>query len=81
MKPNNLKDYRKLSNIAASNKDLIVQSAKMNFEENSYNNELWKYSQNTWKKFKSSKGKDFSMPKYSNNKPNKISGFQDCCKS
>ncbi len=68
MKPNNLKDYRKLSNIAVSNKDLIIQSAKMDFEENSYNNELWKYSRSTWRKFKGSKGKNFSMPQYSNDR-------------
>ena len=68
MKPNNLKDYRKLSNIAVSNKDLIIQSAKMDFEENSYNNELWKYSRSTWRKFKGSKGKNFSIPQYSNDR-------------
>ena len=68
MKPNNLKDFRKLSNIVTNDKDLIVQSTKANFEENCYKSELWKYSKNTWKKYKDSKTKDFSSPKYSNNK-------------
>ena len=68
MKPNNLKDFRKLSNIVTNDNDLLVQSTKANFEENSYKSELWKYSKNTWKKYKNSKTKDFSTPKYSNNK-------------
>ena len=68
MKPNNLKDFRKLSNIVTNDKDLLVQSTKANFEENTYKSELWKYSKNTWKKYKDSKTKDFSTPKYSNNK-------------
>ena len=57
MKPNNLKDFRKLSNIVTNDKDLLVQSTKANFEENTYKSELWKYSKNTWKKYKDSKTK------------------------
>ena len=68
MRPNNLIDFRKISNITSSNKDLIAQSTKMDFDENTYKNELWKYSKNTWKKFKGSKTSNFSIPKYSNNK-------------
>ena len=68
MKPNNLKDFRKLSNIVSNDKDLLVQSTKASFEENAYRSELWKYSNNTWKKYKDSHTKDFSTPKYSNNK-------------
>ena len=68
MRPNNLIDFRKISNITSSNKDLIAQSTKMDFNENTYKNELWKYSKNTWKKFKGSKTSNFSITKYSNNK-------------
>ena len=68
LRPNNLIDFRKISNITSSNKDLIAQSTKMDFDENTYKNELWKYSKNTWKKFKGSKTSNFSIPKYSNNK-------------
>ena len=68
MKPRNLIDYRKISNITAGSKSLIAQSTKMDFEENAYKNEIWKYSKNTWKKFKGSKTSNFSMPQHSNNK-------------
>ena len=68
MRPNNLIDFRKISNITSSNKEVIAQSTKMDFDENTYKNELWKYSKNTWKKFKGSKTSNFSIPKYSNNK-------------
>jgi len=68
LKPSNLIDYRKISNITAAGKSLIAQSTKMDFEKNAYKNEIWKYSKNTWKKFKGSKTSNFSMPQYSNNK-------------
>ena len=59
MRPNNLIDFRKISNITSSNKDLIAQSTKMDFDENTYKNELWKYTKNTWIKFKGSKTRIF----------------------
>jgi len=68
LRPSNLKDFRKLSNIATNDTDLLVQSTKASFERNAYKSELWKYSKNTWKKFKDSKTKDFFTPQYSNNK-------------
>ena len=68
MKPNNLIDYRKISNITSNDKNIVAQSTKMDFDENTYKNELWRYSKNTWKKFKGSKASNFSMPQYSNNK-------------
>ena len=68
MKPNNLIDYRKISNIISNDKNIVAQSTKMDFDENTYKNELWRYSKNTWKKFKGSKANNFSMPQYSNNK-------------
>ena len=68
MKPNNLIDYRKISNITSNDKNIVAQSTKMDFDENTYKNELWRYSKNTWKKFKGSKANNFSMPQYSNNK-------------
>ena len=64
MKPNNLKDFRQLSNIVSNNKDLLVQSTKASFDENAYRSELWKYSNKAWKKYKDSKTKDFSTPQY-----------------
>ena len=68
MKPNNLIDYRKISNITSNDKNIVAQSTKMDFDENTYKNELWRYSKNKWKKFKGSKANNFSMPQYSNNK-------------
>ena len=68
MKPKNLEDFRKLSNIVENDTDLLVQSSKMTFEKNEYKNEIWKYSKNVWKKYKWSKTKNFSSPKYSHNK-------------
>ena len=68
MKPNNLNDFRQLSNIVSNNKDLLVQSTKASFEEKAYRSGLWKYSNNARKKYKDSKTKDFSTPQYSNNK-------------
>ena len=68
MKPNNLIDYRKISNITSNDKNIVAQSTMMDFDENTYKNELWRYSKNTWKKFKGSKANNFSMPQYSNNK-------------
>ena len=68
MKPNNLIDYRKISNITSNDKNIVAQSTKMDFDENTYKNELWRYSKNTWKKLKGSKANNFSMPQYSNNK-------------
>ncbi len=68
MKPKNLEDFRKLSNIVENGSDLLVQSSKMNFEKNEYKNEIWKYSKNIWKKYKWSEKKNFSSPKYSHNK-------------
>jgi dipeptidyl aminopeptidase/acylaminoacyl peptidase len=68
LKPNNLIDYRKISNITSNDKNIVAQSTKMDFDENTYKNELWRYSKNTWKKFKGSKANNFSMPQYSNNK-------------
>ena len=41
MRPNNLIDFRKISNITSSNKEVIAQSTKMDFDENTYKNELW----------------------------------------
>ena len=43
MKPKNLEDFRKLSNIVENGSDLLVQSSKMSFEKNEYKNEIWKY--------------------------------------
>ena len=68
MKPNNLIDYRKISNITSNDKNIVAQSTKMDFDKNTYKNELWRYSKNSWKKFKGSKASNFSMPQYSNNK-------------
>tara|TARA_Y100001960_G_scaffold37115_1_gene35023 strand:- start:5303 stop:7165 length:1863 start_codon:yes stop_codon:yes gene_type:complete len=68
VKPKNLEDFRKLSNIVENGSDLLVQSSKMNFEKNEYKNEIWKYSKNIWKKYKWSETKNFSSPKYSHNK-------------
>ena len=59
MKPKNLEDFRKLSNIVENDTDLLVQSSKMTFEKNEYKNEIWKYSKNVWKKYKWSKTKNF----------------------
>ena len=68
MKPNNLIDYRKISNITSNDKNIVAQSTKMDFDKNTYKNELWRYSKNSWKKFKGARASNFSMPQYSNNK-------------
>ena len=62
MKPKNLEDFRKLSNIVENGSDLLVQSSKMNFEKNEYKNEIWKYSKNIWKKNKWSE-KKINLPR------------------
>jgi len=68
MKSSDLDKLTTLSNISAKNSELVLTSTKIDFSKNAYVKELWKYSGDTWKKFKSSNSKSFLNAKYSENK-------------
>ncbi len=61
MKPNNLEHFSTLSNLSGNDYDLVVQSSRMDFESNTYINEIWKRSNNNWKQYKFGKN-NFSSP-------------------
>ena len=53
MKPENLNSFNTLSNLVGQGKTLVVQSTRMDLNNNTYVSELWKRSNKEWKKFKS----------------------------
>ena len=59
MKSSDLDKLTTLSNISVKNSELVLTSTKIDFSKNAYVKELWKYSGDTWKKFKSSNSKSF----------------------
>ena len=68
MKSSDLDKFSKLSGIDINGSDLVVTSTKMHMGGNAYIQELWRYSNKTWKKFKGSESKNFLNAKYSINK-------------
>ena len=68
MKAKDLNKLTSLSNISLNSSELVLTATKMNFEKNIYSQELWKYSNNNWKKFKGSESKNYLNPKYSDDK-------------
>ena len=68
MKAKDLNKLTSLSNISLNSSELVLTATKMNFEKNIYSQELWKYSNNNWKKFKGSESKNYLNPKYSEDK-------------
>ena len=63
MKPSDLNSFNTLSNLVGKGTSLVVQSTRMDFETNTYINELWKRSNGQWKSFKSGNN-NFSNPKF-----------------
>src|SRR5210317_8470 len=68
MKGSDLDNLTTLSNINISNSDLMLSATRMSFEKNTYIQEIWRYSNNEWKKFKGAESKNFLNPKYSDDK-------------
>ncbi|MCH1558724.1 MAG: hypothetical protein L7T23_01090, partial [Alphaproteobacteria bacterium] len=68
MKASDLDKLTTLSNISINNSDLVLTASRMSFEKNTYIQELWRYSNNEWKKFKGAESKNFLNPKYSDDK-------------
>ena len=65
MKPENLNSFNTLSNLVGQGKTLVVQSTRMDLNNNTYISELWKRNSKEWKKFKSGNN-NFSNPKFGN---------------
>ena len=65
MKPENLNSFNTLSNLVGQGKTLVVQSTRMDLNNNTYVSELWKRNSKEWKKFKSGNN-NFSNPKFGN---------------
>ena len=63
MKASDLDKLTTLSNINISNSDLMLSATRMSFEKNTYIQEIWRYSNNEWKKFKGAESKNFLNPK------------------
>ena len=68
MKSSDLDKFSSLSEVDINGSELIVTSTKMSIIKNAYIKELWRYSNNTWKRFKGSESKNFLNAKYSRNK-------------
>ena len=48
MKPENLNSFNTLSNLVGQGKTLVVQSTRMDLNNNTYVSELWKRSNKEW---------------------------------
>tara|TARA_Y100000389_G_scaffold157631_1_gene158825 strand:+ start:1146 stop:3002 length:1857 start_codon:yes stop_codon:yes gene_type:complete len=68
MKASDLDKLTTLSSISTNNSDLVLTATKMSFEKNAYIQELWRYSNKEWKKFKGAESKNYLNPKYSGDK-------------
>ena len=79
MNPNNISDFKNLSNLQSNGSELIFKSTEINLENNSYESSIWKLSKNKWIKLKKSSKWNFSNPKYSKN--NKLISFVKTPKS
>ena len=67
MNPNNISDFKNLSELQSNGSDIIYKSMKMNLQHNSYETSIHKLSKNKWIDLKESKNWNFSYPKYSKN--------------
>ena len=67
MNPNNISEFKNLSEFRSNGSDLIFKSTKMNLQKNSYEFSIHKVSKNKMINFKESKNWNFSNPKFSKN--------------
>ena len=68
MKSSDLDKLTSLSNLSSNNSDIVVTATKLSLKKNVYVQELWKYSNKKWKKFKGSEERNYLNPKYSEDK-------------
>ena len=67
MNPNNISDFKNLSELQSNGSDIVYKSTKINLQNNSYESSIHKLSKNKWKDIKKSTNWNFSIPKYSKN--------------
>ena len=79
MNPNNISDFKNLSELQSNGSDIVYKSTKINLQNNSYESSIHKLSRNKWKDLKKSTNWNFSIPKYSKN--NKFISFVKTPKS
>ena len=68
MKSSDLDKLTSLSNLSSNDSDIVVTATKLSLKKNAYVQELWKYSNKKWKKFKGSEERNYLSPKYSEDK-------------
>ena len=68
MKSSDLDKLTSLSSLSINDSDIVVTATKMSMKKNEYVQELWKYSDKKWKKFKGSEERNYLNPKYSEDK-------------
>ena len=68
MKSSDLDKLTSLSSLSIKDSELVLTATKMSLKKNAYVQELWRYSDKKWKKFKGSDGKNYLNPKYSPDK-------------
>ena len=62
MNSKDIDKYLDLSHLTSNNKNMYVQSSKMDFELNRYVNEIHSYEQNSWRQILSEKNINYSTP-------------------
>ena len=68
MKSSDLDKLTSLSSLSSNGSDIVVTATKVSLKKNVYVQELWKYSNKKWKKFKGSEERNYLNPKYSEDK-------------
>ena len=68
MKSSDLDKLTSLSSLSSNDSDIVVTATKVSLKKNAYVQELWKYSNKKWKKFKGSEERNYLNPKYSEDK-------------
>ena len=68
MKSSDLDKLTSLSSLSSNDSDIVVTATKVSLKKNVYVQELWKYSNKKWKKFKGSEERNYLNPKYSEDK-------------
>ena len=68
MKSSDLDKLTSLSSLSSNDSDIVVTATKASLKKNVYVQELWKYSNKKWKKFKGSEERNYLNPKYSEDK-------------
>ncbi len=61
MKASDLDKLTSLAILISTTLNLMLTATRMSFEKNTYIQELWRYSNNKWKKFKGSESKIISI--------------------